>query len=157
MVFGSILFGFFLLNVGWNTSLSIIAANRLLAVLTACMSPVKCRFISSIGTTCEYPPPAAPPLIPNTGPMDGSRSVLITFLPILAKPWVNPIFITVLPSPKGVGVTAVISIYFPSGLSFNLSNTSSLIFALYLPYSSISSSVSPICFAISMIGFITAA
>ena len=30
------------------------------------------KLISSIGTTWEYPPPVAPPLIPNTGPKDGS-------------------------------------------------------------------------------------
>jgi len=31
---------------------SIIAARRLFAAPTACMSPVKCRLRSSIGTTC---------------------------------------------------------------------------------------------------------
>ena len=37
----------------------------------AWMSPVKCKLNSSIGITCEYPPPAAPPLIPNVGPCEG--------------------------------------------------------------------------------------
>ena len=41
--------------------LSIMAASRLLAAPMAWKSPVKCRLISSIGTTCAYPPPAAPP------------------------------------------------------------------------------------------------
>ena len=53
--------------------LSINADSRLWAEVTACKSPVKCRFISSMGSTCEYPPPAAPPFIPNTGPIEGSR------------------------------------------------------------------------------------
>ena len=44
------------------------AARRLFAAPIAWMSPVKWRFMSSIGTTCAKPPPAAPPLIPNTGP-----------------------------------------------------------------------------------------
>src|SRR5450756_2803833 len=48
---------------------STMAASRLLAVPTAWMSPVKWRLMSSIGTTCEYPPPAAPPLMPKTGPV----------------------------------------------------------------------------------------
>ena len=52
---------------------SSIAASRLLAAPIAWMSPVKWRFRSSIGTTWVRPPPAAPPLIPNTGPSDGSR------------------------------------------------------------------------------------
>ena len=47
---------------------SIIAASRLLAAPMAWMSPVKWRLRSSIGTTWVSPPPAAPPLIPNTGP-----------------------------------------------------------------------------------------
>ena len=37
----------------------------------ACKSPVKCKFICSIGNR-ENPPPA-PPFIPKTGPSDGSR------------------------------------------------------------------------------------
>ncbi len=52
---------------------SSIAASRLLAAPIAWMSPVKWRLRSSIGTTCVMPPPAAPPLIPKTGPSDGSR------------------------------------------------------------------------------------
>ena len=45
-------------------------------------SPVKCRLMSSIGTTCAYPPPAAPPFMPNDGPSDGSRRQIIAFLPM---------------------------------------------------------------------------
>ena len=52
---------------------SSIAASRLFAAPIAWMSPVKWRLISSIGTICARPPPAAPPLAPKTGPSDGSR------------------------------------------------------------------------------------
>ena len=52
----------------WKMWLSIMAASRLLAAPMAWKSPVKCRLISSIGTTCAYPPPAAPPFTPKTGP-----------------------------------------------------------------------------------------
>src|SRR4029079_4457173 len=48
------------------------AASMLFAAATAWKSPVKCRFRSSIGTTCVRPPPAAPPLMPKIGPSDGS-------------------------------------------------------------------------------------
>ncbi len=109
------------------------AQSKLLAAPTAWISPVKWRFKSSMGTTWEYPPPAAPPLIPKTGPIDGSRRVLNTFLPILARPWPNPMEVTVLPSPKGVGVTAVTTIYLPWGLSLSLFRISGETLALYFP------------------------
>ncbi|MBA7581771.1 hypothetical protein ES708_23682 [subsurface metagenome] len=86
-----------------------------------------------MGTTWEYPPPAAPPFIPKTGPIEGSLKVLITFLPILANPWPNPMEVTVLPSPKGVGVTAVTTMYLAWGRSFNLFKISGETLALYLP------------------------
>ena len=50
------------------------------------------------------PPPAAPPLIPNTGPSDGSRRHATGFLPIAPRPWVSPTSVVVLPSPAFVGV-----------------------------------------------------
>ena len=65
---------------------SSIAASRLFAAPIAWMSPVKWRLRSSIGTTCVIPPPAAPPLIPNTGPSDGSRRHATGRLPICAEP-----------------------------------------------------------------------
>ena len=98
--------------------LSSMAASRLLAAPMAWKSPVKCRFISSIGTICAYPPPAAPPFMPNTGPRDGSLRAAITFFPILRSPSVSPTEVVVLPSPAGVGVMAVTSISLPSCLSF---------------------------------------
>ena len=65
----------------WRMLASSIAASRLFAAPIAWMSPVKWRFMSSIGTTCVYPPPAAPPLMPNTGPSDASRRQSATFFP----------------------------------------------------------------------------
>ena len=59
--------------------------------------------------------PAAPPFIPNTGPSDGSREVITTFLPSSARPWVRLIAVTVLPSPEVVGEVAVTKINFPRG------------------------------------------
>ena len=97
--------------------MSIIALNRLLAVVIACISPVKCKFISSIGATCEYPPPVAPPFIPNTGPSEGSRRVKIDFFPNTRKPSASPIDVVVFPSPNGVGLIAVTNINFPFFLS----------------------------------------
>jgi len=41
--------------------------------------------------------------------------------------------VTVLPSPKGVGVTAVTTMYLPWGRSFNLFKISGETLALYLP------------------------
>ena len=97
------------------------AASRLLAAPMACMSPVKCRLMSSIGTTCAYPPPAAPPFTPNTGPRDGSRSATITFLPIFLIPSASPTVVVVFPSPAGVGEMAVTRMSFPSFLSVSFS------------------------------------
>ena len=96
--------------------LSNIAANKLLAAPIAWKSPVKCKLISSIGTTCAYPPPAAPPFIPNTGPKEGSLNATRTFLPSFCKPSATPIVVVVLPSPAGVGLIAVVNInldFFP--------------------------------------------
>jgi len=66
---------------------------------------------------------------------------------------VDPTVTVAFPPPGGVGVTAVIKINFPSFFPAFLFNTSKLILALYFPYGSKSSSVSPILFAISPIFF----
>ena len=77
--------------------------------------------MSSIGTTCAKPPPAAPPFMPNTGPRLGSRRQMTAFLPILFKASPRPTVVVVLPSPAGVGLNAVTRMSLPSGLFFRLS------------------------------------
>ena len=143
MVRGSI---FKLATLFWIL-LSIRAANKLFAFSTALKSPVKCKLISSIGTTWEYPPPAAPPLIPKTGPNEGSLNTTVACFPILFNPSVRPIEIVVLPSPAGVGVKAVTKIkLLLAALSSSIRCNGN--FALYFPYISISSSFTPNFFAI---------
>ena len=58
-------------SLPWWTWLSTIAASRLWAAVTAWKSPVRCRLSVSIGSTWLYPAPAAPPLIPKVGPIEG--------------------------------------------------------------------------------------
>ena len=93
--------------------MSIIADNKLLADVIAWISPVKCKFISSIGAICTFPPPVAPPFIPKTGPKEGSLNVSIDFLPIFLNPSAIAIETVVFPSPNGVGEIAVTKINFP--------------------------------------------
>ena len=96
----------------------------------AWMSPVKWRLRSSIGTTCVMPPPAAPPLMPNTGPSDGSRRHAIGDLPMWPSPWVSPTSVVVLPSPAFVGLIPATHTIFASGASFLRSTIERLTFAL---------------------------
>ena len=110
-------------------SLSMRAASRLLAFSTAAKSPVKCKLMSSIGITCDRPPPAAPPLMPKTGPSEGSRSAAAARRPMRFKPSVKPTVTVVLPSPAGVGLMAVTSTSCPWGSR----SASSGILALVLP------------------------
>ena len=134
--------------------LSSMAASRLFAAPMAWKSPVKCRLISSIGTTWAYPPPAAPPLTPNTGPRLGSRSATVTSLPMRLRPSARPMVVVVLPSPAGVGVIAVTSTSLPGFRSVSSISAGSIL-ALYRPYcSTYFSSTWALC-AISMIGFIS--
>ena len=128
IVAGSIFSGF-----PFKTELSKNAAQRLCANPTAWTSPVRCKLKSSIGTTCEYPPPAAPPLMPNTGPKDGWRIQTAVFLPIRLSDIARPIVVTVFPSPSGVGVIAVTSIYLPSLLCLWRSRTDNDTFAMCSP------------------------
>ncbi len=131
------------------------AARRLCAFSTAEISPVKCRLISSIGITCEYPPPAAPPFIPKTGPREGSLRTTVVFFPIRLRACARPMEVVVFPSPAGVGVIAVTSIR-RAFLIFCSSIKCRGILALYLPYNSRSSPGIPIFSAISTIGLILA-
>src|SRR6266480_4101517 len=88
------------------------------------MSPVKWRLRSSIGTTWAYPAPAAPPLIPNTGPSDASRRQSTGLRPIAPRPCVSETDVVVLPSPNLVGVIAVTQTSFASGRSASSSGSS---------------------------------
>ncbi len=71
--------------------------------------------MSVIGTTWAQPPPAAPPFMPNTGPIDGSRRQAIELRPSPANASASPTVVVVFPSPAGVGDIAVIKISLPSG------------------------------------------
>ena len=71
-----------LFSVWKNMALSMMALMRLWADVMAWKSPVKCMLISSAGVRELLPPPVAPPLRPNTGPMEGCRSARQTFLPM---------------------------------------------------------------------------
>ena len=51
----------------------------------------------------------------NVGPPEGWRIAPMTFLPILPSPSTRPMVVVDLPSPSGVGVMAVTSMYLPSG------------------------------------------
>ena len=126
----------------------------LLALVKACRSPVKCRLMSSIGTTWLYPPPVAPPLIPKTGPMDGSRIAMMVWWLSLLSASPNPTNTVDFPSPAGVGLIDVTNTSLCFLLSFFFNGRFS--FALYLPYCSISSSDKPIFSAILAIGSIVA-
>ena len=131
--------------------LSMMAASKLCAFSMAAKSPVKCRLMSSMGSTWECPPPVAPPLMPNTGPRDGSRSTTVVFLPILFKPSVRPMETVVFPSPAGVGEMADTNISLllaAFSLSMNLSGS----LALYFPYRTRSSSGTDKMPAISFTG-----
>ena len=86
-----------------------------------------------MGTTWLYPPPAAPPLIPNVGPIDGWRIATVARLPIFTSASPRPTVVVVLPSPSGVGVIADTTTYFAFGLSRSSSMASSLILATSWP------------------------
>ncbi len=86
-----------------------------MAEVMAWKSPVKWRLMSSIGMTCAYPPPAAPPFMPKDGPSEGSRKQSIAFFPMWLSASVSPTVVVVLPSPAGVGVIAETRMSFPFG------------------------------------------
>ena len=92
---------------------------RLWALVTLSISPVRPREKGVSGIHCERPPPAALPFILKVGPPEGWRIAPDTFLPLFARPGTSPMAVVLLPSPRGVGVMAVTSIYFALGLSFS--------------------------------------
>ena len=79
------------------------------------MSPVRPMENSVIGIKRALPPPAAVPLTFMVGPPEGCRRAPPTFLPLFPNPSIKPIDVVLFPSPSGVGVMAVTSIYFPFG------------------------------------------
>src|SRR5436190_10089929 len=116
-------------------------------------SPVRWRLKSSIGMTWLYPPPAAPPLIPKTGPSDGWRMQTAAFRPIRLRPWASPTVVVDLPSPSGVGLIAVTTTYLPRGFAASSRSIPARVtLALVCPYGSISSPWRPRSWATSMIG-----
>ena len=80
----------------WWRWLSMRAARRLWAAVTAWKSPVRWRFMRSAGWMRAPPAPPAPPLMPKVGPMADWRRV-----------WARPMATVDFPSPKGVGLIAV--------------------------------------------------
>ena len=89
---------------------------RLWAFMMSLMSPVRPRENSVMGIRRALPPPAAVPLMFMVGPPEGWRRAPPTFIPLLPRPSMIPIEVVDLPSPSGVGVMAVTSMYLPSGL-----------------------------------------
>ena len=70
-------------------------------------------------------------MIPKVGPWLGWRMHAIVRFPRWAPiAWASPTVVVVLPSPRGVGVIAVTSMYLPSGTAESRSSTESLTFAL---------------------------
>ena len=78
-----------------------------------------------MGSTCAYPPPAAPPFIPKTGPKEGSRKATILFLPSRFNPKDKLTVVTVFPFPALVGEIAVTktSLFFLTFSVFKLDNS----------------------------------
>ena len=117
-------------SLPWWMWLSTSAARVLFAIWMAWKSPVKCRLMSSIGTTWAWPPPVAPPLIPITGPSAGSRSATIVFMPVREKASARPTVVVDLPSPAGVGDIAETSTSLPCSLLGVIFRTSTLAFVV---------------------------
>lgn len=69
--------------------------------------------MDSDGSTVLFPPPVAPPLRPNTGPMLGWRNASATERPLFLSPCARPMEMVVLPLPAGVGVMAETKINLP--------------------------------------------
>jgi hypothetical protein len=96
---------------------------RLCALVTLSISPVRPSENGVRGMHCDRPPPAALPLILKVGPPEGCRMAPETFFPNLPSPCTSPIVVVLLPSPRGVGVMAVTSMYLPLGRLSSLLST----------------------------------
>ena len=94
---------------------------RLWAFMMSLISPVSPRENSVMGIRRAFPPPAAVPLTFMVGPPEGCLSAPPTFFPLLPRPSMRPHEVVLFPSPRGVGVIAVTSMYLPSGRSLRLS------------------------------------
>ena len=94
---------------------------RLCAFMMSLMSPVSPSENSVMGISSALPPPAAVPFTFMVGPPEGCRRQPPTLAPSRPRPSISPSDVVDFPSPSGVGVMAVTSIYFPSGLSFSRS------------------------------------
>ncbi len=117
----------------WWRWLSMAAASRLCAEVIAWKSPVKWRLISSIGTTCDLPPPVPPPFMPSVGPIDGSRSAITGRAPTRQSACPMPMVMVVLPSPAGVGVMDETTTSLPSGRSRRAASAPTRTLALSWP------------------------
>src|SRR5215831_8304723 len=96
--------------------------------------------------------------MPKVGPWLGWRMHVNTFLPRCApSAWLKPTVVVVLPSPSGVGVIAVTTMYFPLGEFLSRSRMERWTLALVLPYRSSSSGKMPASAAICAIGIGVAA
>ncbi len=106
-----------------------------------------------MGTTWLYPPPAAPPLMPNVGPIDGCRIATVARFPMCLNPCPRPTVVVVLPSPSGVGVIALTTTYLAAGWPASSAMASSLIFITSSPCGSSRCEAMPIASAMSSSGF----
>src|SRR5580765_8070394 len=94
--------------------------------------------------------------MPKTGPSDGCRMAAMVRDPTRLSAIESPMVVVVLPSPSGVGVIAVTSMYLPLGRPASRFMSDSVTLALCLPYCSSSSSSMPRPAAISAMGFMRA-
>src|SRR4030042_561014 len=107
------------------------------------ISPVRPRENSVMGMRRDLPPPAAVPFTFIVGPPEGWRRAPPTFTPRLPRPSIKPQEVVLLPSPRGVGVMAVTSMYLPSVLSLRRSMTLRKSILARRPMGSISSFCRP--------------
>src|SRR6266480_6766224 len=91
--------------------------------------------------------------MPNVGPIDGCLIATVARLPMCRNACPRPTVVVVLPSPSGVGVIAVTTMYFALGASASSSIADSLIFTTCSPYGSSRCMPRPTSLAMSSTGF----